>query len=133
MDVKARMQKLIEKSREKLIKERDEYKEKMQASEYLYGIGGGAYNRQEKAMERRQQQLKELDDFEQQLLSVSKHVEIRVYAYRCAECNRIYLATIPAVKNIECERCGGELWQSGHGNIIQVVDNGAAWLEAVKE
>lgn len=133
MDVKARMQKLIEKSRKKLIKERDEYKEKMQESEYLYGIGGGAYRRQEKAMEYRQQQLKELDDFERQLLSTSKHVEVRVYVYRCTECNRIYLATIPSVESIECARCGEKLWQSGHGNIIQVVDNGAAWLEAVKE
>lgn len=52
MDIKERVQKVIDKYRSRLIKERDEFEAKMRDTEYVYGFGG-PYMRQEAARDKR--------------------------------------------------------------------------------
>lgn len=66
MELKDRIQKVIDQRRATLLKERDKYEEKMRDTMSFYGVGG-AYGRQEAARDKREEQLKELADFEKQL------------------------------------------------------------------
>lgn len=66
MDLKDRIQKVIDQRRATLLKERDKYEEKMRDTMSFYGVGG-AYRRQEAARDKREEQLNELADFEKQL------------------------------------------------------------------
>lgn len=76
MNLKDRIQKVIDQRRTQLIKERDEYERKMHDTVSYYGLGG-AYRRQEAARDKREEQLNELDDFEKQLKNTTRHFEAR--------------------------------------------------------
>lgn len=82
MDIKNQIQRIIDKRKQKLVKEIDEYETKMRDTKSYYGLGG-PYCRQEAAKERREQELEELKDFERQLRKATKHIKATVYAFGC--------------------------------------------------
>lgn len=92
MDLKDRIQKVIDQRRATLLKERDKYEEKMRDTMSFYGVGG-AYRRQEVARDKREEQLNELNDFEKQLKSTTKHFEADVYFFGCNKCGAVCMTT----------------------------------------
>ena len=65
----------LEKEIEILIRKKNE-------TEYNYGLGG-AYHRQEKAIDRREQEIKQLEDFKKQCMQPLKTEKIALYALYC--------------------------------------------------
>mgnify|MGYP000807510729 FL=1 len=92
MDLKDRIQKVIDQRRATLLKERDKYEEKMHDTMSFYGVGG-AYRRQEAARDKREEQLNELADFEKQLRNTTKHFEAAVYFFGCNKCGTVCMTT----------------------------------------
>lgn len=88
MNIKDRVNTIIEHQREVLRGEIEEFEEKLRGTMEYWGCGG-PYNRQEEAIERRKKQLDELDDFAMQLNRAKKHETVRMWIFGCRSCGSI--------------------------------------------
>lgn len=103
--IRERMQEIIDERRKQLTKEVELYERKMRDTARYYGIGG-PYSRQERAKEERERQLKELEEFGEQLRRVKKTQKLRVYAFGCGNCGCACMTTIePFDSWHECPTC----------------------------
>lgn len=134
MDLKDRIQKVIDQRRATLLKERDKYEEKMRDTMSFYGVGG-AYRRQEAARDKREEQLNELADFEKQLRNTTKHFEAAVYFFGCNKCGTVCMTTkLPFDDWHECPTCRQMIYlHNVRRKTIRIADDGQAWLEMLKE
>lgn len=134
MEIKARVQQVIRQRRAQLEKEVKLYEEKMHDTESVFGFGG-AYRRQEEARDRRQQQLYELDDFEEQLRSVTKHIEVDLYFFGCRSCGAVCFTTREPFSDWhECPTCRQMInLNQCSSRRVKIVDEGAMWQDALKE
>lgn len=83
---------VISDRREQLEKEKQLYEEKMHSTQVYYGCGG-PYMRQEAAMEKREKEIKELNEFESQILRYKPIKKLRVYAFGCRSCGSACMST----------------------------------------
>ena len=134
INLKDRIQKVIDQRRKQLIKERDEYERKMYDTESYYGLGG-AYRRQEAARDKREEQLNELDDFEKQLKNTTRHFETTVYFFGCSKCGAVCMTTKQPFDDWhECPTCRQMInLHNVKSKTIRIADDGTAWLEILKE
>lgn len=134
MDIREKTQRIIDKERTRLTKERDKYKRKMRETMSYYGVGG-PYRRQEVAKEKRERELGELEDFESQLKRTTKHIETRVYVFGCKKCGTACMTTRkPFEKWHECPTCRGMIYLDDiKQKTIQIAENGETWQEMLKE
>ena len=133
MDLKDRIQKVIDQRRATLLKERDKYEEKMRDTMSFYGVGG-AYRRQEAARDKREEQLNELNDFEKQLKSTTKHFETNVYFFGCNKCGTVCMTTkLPFDEWHECPTCRQMIYlHNVRRKAIRIADDGQAWPTEIK-
>ena len=80
-----RARELADKRISRLEKETEILIQKQKETEYNYGLEG-AYRRQEKAIEHREQEIKQLEDFKKQCMQPLKTENITLYALYCKEC-----------------------------------------------
>ena len=135
MDIKNQIQRIIDKRKQKLTKEIDEYEAKMRDTESYYGFGG-PYYRQEAAKERREQELEEIEDFERQLRKATKHIKATVYAFGCGKCGAVCMTTrTPFDDWHECPTCRQMIYlRNVSPRTIEIVEDTAeAWQEMLKE
>lgn len=134
MDIRTRIQVIIDQRRQQLTKERDEYKQKMHDTEAYWGFNG-PYMRQEAAMERREKQLEELEDFEWQLKRITKHIEVTVYVFGCRECGAVCMTTKnPSSDWHECPTCRSMIrLEKLPSRRIKIAEDGSEWQEMIKE
>lgn len=134
MDIKERVQKVIDKYRSHLIKERDEFEAKMRDTECVYGFGG-PYMRQEAARDKRDKQLEELEDFEKQLKATTRHIETTLYVFGCRECGAVTMTTKqPPDAWHECPGCRQMIYLDGiKPRKILIAENEECWQEMLKE
>lgn len=133
-DIRELLQEKIDKKRKKLEKEAELYREKMKDTQAYYGFGG-PYVRQEAALERREQQLEELKDFENQLQSVKKHKKIRMYVFGCRSCRSTTIVTQQPFDNWhECPVCRDMIYLTKlKSTEVEIVEDGSGWQEMLKE
>ena len=134
MDIQTRIQGIIDQRRQQLTKERDEYKQKMRDTEAYWGLNG-PYKRQEAAMECREKQLKELDDFEVQLKRTTKHIEPLVYIFACRECGAVCMTTKEPFSDWhECPTCRKMIrLENVPSRRIKIAEDGSGWQAMIKE
>ena len=135
MNIKNQIQRIIDKRKQKLTKEIDEYEAKMRETESYYGFGG-PYYRQEAAKERREQELEEIEDFERQLRKATKHIKATVYAFGCGKCGAVCMTTrTPFDDWHECPTCRQMIYlRNVSPHTIEIAEDTAeAWQEMLKE
>lgn len=133
MNLKDRIQLIIDQRRQQLEKERKEYYDKMHDTMQYYGCGG-AYRRQEAAMQKREEQLEELDDFEKQLRRTTRHIEADIYVFGCQNCGAVTMTTRnPFDDWHECPTCRHMVYlQKVPRRTIRIAEDGGAWEEMLK-
>lgn len=134
MNIKTRVKKIIDQQRQQLIKEREEYEEKLNDTMQYWGYGG-AYNRQEAAIEKRQQQLRELDDFEYQLNNCVRHKEVGMYVIGCTSCHTVFMTARQLFDDWhECPTCRSMInVHRPQMHMIKIVDEGGFWQEMLDD
>lgn len=106
----------------------------MHDTESYYGFNG-PYMRQEAARDRRQEQLNELDDFEEQLRSTTKHIEVEAYFFGCHSCGCVCFTTKDPFSDWhECPTCR-KMIKLDHipRRKMKIADEGHVWQEALRE
>lgn len=134
MNIKDRVQAIIQHQRLTLQEEIDTYRKKMYDTESYWGFGG-PYRRQEAAAEKREAQLKELDDFEEQLKHAKKHQDVRMYIFGCRSCGSITMTSRPPFDDWhECPVCRKMVHlRQLPSTDFQIADTGEAWMEQLRK
>ncbi len=132
--IRDKIQKVIDKEKERLTRELDMYRKKMDDTEVYYGFGG-PYRRQEMAYERREAQLEELEEFEDQLKKVTKHIEADVYVFGCKECRAVCMTTKEPFDDWhECPTCRKMIYlQNVPRQTIRIAGDGTDWQHILKK
>lgn len=133
MNLKDRIQLIIDQRRQQLEKERDEYEKKMRDTMVCYGCGG-AYGRQEAAMQKREEQLEELEDLEKQLRRTTRHIEANIYVFGCKNCGALTMTTREPFDDWhECPTCRHMVYlQKVPRTTIRIAEDGGVWEEMLK-
>lgn len=88
------MQALISDRRRQIVKEIAEWDQKLHNTAYYYGYGG-PYGRQEKAKEKAEQELEDLNRFDMQLVRSVELDNVHFYGWYCPDCGAVTLCTKP--------------------------------------
>lgn len=133
-DINDKISEIIERQRKSLKKEIIKYQENLHGTIQVYGCGG-AYNRQEAAIQKREKQLEELDDFERQLRKAKKCQEVRMYIFGCRNCGGITMVDRkPFNEWHECPVCRKMIYIDNlKSTRFQIVDTGEAWQEQIRK
>lgn len=133
MNLKDRIQLIIDQRRQQLEKERKEYYDKMYDTMQYYGCGG-AYRRQEAAIQKREEQIEELDDFEKQLRRTTRHIKADIYVFGCQNCGAVTMTTRKPFDDWhECPTCRHMVYlQKIPRTTIRIAEDGGAWEEMLK-
>lgn len=132
--IKSKMLKVLDRERKKTEGELEKYRQKMRDTEAYWGFGG-PYMRQEKAYEKREHHLEEIERFEHQLESTVDTVAVRVYFFGCRSCGAVSFTTSSPVDDWhECPCCRNMVFTSNVKSAeIQVVDDGSMWIDMLKK
>ena len=132
--IKSKMLKVLDRERKKTQEELDKYYHKMKETESYWGFNG-PYARQEKANEKREQHLEEIERFEHQLESTVDTVAVRVYFFGCRGCGAVSFTTSSPVNDWhECPCCRKMIFTNNAKSAeIQVVDDGSMWTDMLKK
>lgn len=134
ISIRDKIQKVVDKEKERLTRERDMYRKKMDDTETCYGFGG-PYRRQEMACERREAQLEELEEFEDQLKKATKHIKADVYVFGCRRCGAVCMTTKEPFDDWhECPTCRGMVHlQNVPRKTIRIAGDGTGWQDMLKK
>ena len=134
MNIKKRVQRIIEQQRKRLLKEKEEYEQKLRDTMSYYGCGG-PYRRQEAAIERREEQLEELNDFERQLNRTCRHITVDMYMMGCTSCGTVFMtAKQPFDGWHECPTCRRMIrCQDARRETIKLKDEEQSWTQILEE
>ena len=129
-----RVRGILRARKEQLNKEIREWQHKMNDTESYWGFGG-PYKRQEQALEAREQELKELEEFERQLGRYIPQIEVEMYGFYCRNCGNIVLSnTQPIGEWHECPACKKMVYNnSPDRKKFRIEDEGQFWLKAFEE
>lgn len=99
-----------------------------------YGCGG-TYRRQEAAIERREEQLEELNDFEKQLNRTCRHITVDMYVMGCTSCGTVFMTTMQPFDDWhECPTCRGMIYcHDVRRETIKLKDEGQSWTQMLEE
>lgn len=126
--------KMIDKQEQQLIKERDYYQQLAHDNSSYWG-GNGPVRREERAVERRDEMLRELYSFRTQLYNTKKLIKIRVYAFGCKKCGCRWFTTVQPFSDWhECPSCRGMIFISEPTCVdAEIVDEGPfSWTAQFK-
>ena len=131
--IKTKMLKILDCERKKTQEEADKYYHKMKDTESYWGFNG-PYARQEKAYEKREQRLAEIERFEGQLKSTVDTMAAKVYFFGCRECGAVSFTTYsPCSGWHECPCCRKMIFTSDVKSAeIQIVNDGSVWMDMLK-
>ena len=102
----------IIKEQSKVNTEIEELRIKQRSNMSDYGLGG-PFQRYEKAIERRKDQLAELDALKKSLHSAVILVPMRFYGYCCPSCaEKVYIQSRNP-ETVECPLCGRRIYRDG--------------------
>lgn len=134
MNIKDRVAAIIQQQRRTLQAEIEMYRQKLYETESYWGCNG-PYRRQEAAIEKREKQLEELDDFEMQLKRVEKHQNVSMYIFGCRSCGSITMVSQqPFDKWHECPVCRNMVYlEKLNLTDFQIVDTGTRWMQQLRE
>lgn len=120
--------------KEQLNKEIRDWQHKMADTESYWGFGG-PYKRQEQALEAREKELEELEEFERQLGRYIPHIEVEMYGFHCRNCGNVILSkTQPLGEWHECPVCKKMVYNnSPDRKKFRIEDEGQFWLKAFAE
>lgn len=129
-----RVRGILSARKEQLNKEIREWQHKMNDTESYWGFGG-PYKRQEQALEAREQELKELEEFEHQFGRYVPLIEIEMYGYYCRNCGNVVLSkTQPIGEWHECPACKKMVYNNNPDRKkFRIEDEGQFWLKALTE
>ena len=132
-DIREQLQEKINRKRKKLEKEAKLYREKMKDTKVYYGFNG-PYARQEAALERREQQLEELKDFENQLQNAKKHKKVRMYVFGCQSCRSTTMVTQQPFDDWhECPVCRNMIYLTKLKSVeIEITETESNWQEMLE-
>lgn len=133
LNLRDRIQKIIDQKRHQLEKEYYEYENKMYDTMEYYGCGG-AYRRQEAARDKRKELLDELNDFERQLKNTTKHIDASVYVFGCRNCGTVTMTTKQPFDDWhECPTCRHMVFLNKvPRKTIRIAEDGGVWQEMLK-
>lgn len=134
MNIRDRVAAIIQQQRQTLQGEIKEYRAKLYDTESYWGCGG-PYHRQETAIERREKQLEELNDFEEQLRNAKKHQNVSMYIFGCRNCGSITMTSRQPFDDWhECPVCRNMVHLQKLPSIeFQIADTGEAWMEQLRK
>lgn len=115
-EIQQSIARVIEKEKAITRKEIEDFEKKIHDNEQYYGLGG-RYRQFEKAKERREQHLEELEALEKQQGSLVVLETLRLYPWYCPSCRENTYTTDRRPKNfyndtIDCPRCGRPIYRS---------------------
>lgn len=134
MNIKDRVAAIIRQQRQTLMQEIELYRQKLYDTESYWGLGG-PYKRQEAAIEKREKQLEELEDFEMQLKHAKKHQNVRMYVFGCRHCGSITMTSRQPFDDWhECPVCRQMIHLKKLPDTnFQIVDTGEIWMEQLRK
>lgn len=129
-----RVRGILKARKEQLEKEIKYWRHKMNDTESFWGMGG-PYRRQEQALEAREAELEELEEFERQLGRYIPKKEISMYGLYCRNCGTITLiSTQPTREWHECPACKKMIYENNpERKTFRIEDEGQLWLKAFEE
>lgn len=132
MTVKEKIQAVITKERQRLEKEIKSWNQKLHETEVYYGANG-LYHRQLAAKEKRERQLDELKDLQEQLVRTVKHKEIAPYILHCNQCGAVSMTfSQPHMDYADCPCCRHSIYTVGlERTRLSVVDDGIGLIDAI--
>lgn len=132
--IQARVGQIIDDRREQLQKEIAAWKVTLQGTEEYWGMNG-PYRRQEEALERREKELDELEEYARQLGKYTPHKEVRMYAMYCRNCSNVFLSNYqPTGEWHECPGCKKMVYDNNPpSKAFRIEEDGQLWLSAFKE
>lgn len=127
--IQARVGQIIDDRREQLQKEIDYWKDKLRDTEEYWGFNG-PYSQQEKALERRKKELKDLEEYARQLEKYTPTKEVSMYVFYCRECYNVFMSNYtPKGEWHECPCCKKMVYDNNPRRItFRVEDDGQRWL-----
>lgn len=133
MTVKEKIQAVITKERTRLKREIKSWDQKLHETELYYGANG-PYHRQLAAKERREQQLDELKDLENQLQKAVKHREIAPYILQCKHCGAVIMTfSQPSMEYADCPCCKHLIYTVGmERSRLSVADDNQGLVQALE-
>lgn len=132
--IKARIRNICTRERNRLKREIEGLKKNLGDTMDVYGVGG-AYSRQQKAIEKREAEIREIDDFERQLNSQQRLIPASMYVYGCRSCGAVVMTSAqPTDDWHECPACRkmnrpGRLEKKD----FQIADEGKSWMDYIRE
>lgn len=132
MTVKEKIQAVITKERQRLEKEIKSWNQKLHETEVYYGANG-PYYRQLAAKEKRERQLDELKDLEEQLVKTVTHKELTPYILYCKHCGAVSMTfSQPHMDYADCPCCRHSIYTLGiERTRLSVVDDGSGIINAI--
>lgn len=133
-ELKERISTVIEERRKQLLKEIELFQAKVHDTESYWGFNG-PYSRQAAALEKREKQLEELEDFAQQLRNTKKTRKVGMYVFGCHKCNSITMVSQPPFDDWhECPVCRNMVYLKNLPLVeFQIVDTGEEWTKLLRE
>lgn len=134
MNIKDRVAAIIRRQQQTLQDEIEMYRRKLRETESYWGCGG-PYNRQEAAIEKREKQLEELNDFEMQLKYVEKHQDVHMYIFGCKHCGSITMVNQQPFDDWhECPVCRNMVYLKNlKPTNFRIVDTGENWMKQLRK
>ncbi len=131
--IKARVEQIIEERRKQLQKEITGWKRKLRDTEEYWGMNG-PYRRQEEALERREKELKELEEYARQLGKYIPFKEVSMYGLYCRDCGNVTLSLNISGEWTECPSCKKMIYDNNpQRKTFKIEDDGQYWLRAFYE
>lgn len=129
-----RVNQIIEDRRAQLQKEIEEWRDKLRGTEEFWGYNG-PYMQQAAALERRQKELDELEEYARQLGKYIPFKEVSVSVLFCRDCGNLILNShSPTGKWAECPSCKHMIYcENPTRKTFRIEEDGQEWLEAFKE
>lgn len=129
-----RVNQIIEDRRTQLLKEIDQWEDKLRGTEEFWGMNG-PYMQQEAALERRKKELYELEEYARQLGKYIPLKEVTVTALFCRDCGNLILSNqSPTGDWTECPCCKHMIYcNNPPRKTFRIEEDGQDWLEAFKE
>ena len=131
--IRERISRMIEKEKSRLNAEISVFEKHLRDVESYYGCGG-PYNRVEKAIHRRYDDLEDLEDFEEQLNHIKKHIPVSMYVFGCQNCQTVFMTVKRPFDNWhECPTCRHMVMiKNPQCQTISIVENGQPWSRFIE-
>ena len=132
--IKERIRNICTRERNRLTRELEGLKKNLSDTMDVYGHGGACF-RQEKAIEKREDMIQEIDDFEMQLRRQPRIIPARMYVYSCRNCGTVIMTSRqPTSEWHECPACRKMIRPGSIQSLdFHIADTGELWENTLEE